>query len=371
VRVHALAETTGASHVRRSRYLASFVDIAPGDVASQWLDWLSDADGPMVLIACGDPGLEFIARHRAAIEAMGHRAQEANDELLLAMLDKERAYALVGAAGFAVPRTRRIRTAAEAAEVADSFPFPLALKPVHSHRSKLPGKAVVVASADELASVWKASEAAAGGLLATEIIPGPDDAFCSYYSYFDEHDRPLLHLTKRKLRQLPIHFGTGTYHVTAVEPEAEEVGLRLFSAIGLRGLGNVEFKRDARDATLKVIECNLRITAANEEIRIAGIDLVWFIYCRATGRALPDVSRFRESVRQWHPIEDFRAARAYRAAGELTYAGWLRSLAHRQHLAIFSFRDPMPALGSFWPFLRRLRRASRDRRRRRRERDPR
>jgi D-aspartate ligase len=110
-------------------------------------------------------------------------------------------------------------------------------------------------------------------------------------------------------------------------------------------LANVEFKRDARDGRLKLIECNHRFTAPNEQFRIAGIDIALFTYCRLAGLPTPVVDGYRAGVRLWHPGTDARAFLALRRRGELSLAGWLRSVARPQHFPLFRWDDPQPSLG--------------------------
>jgi D-aspartate ligase len=121
------------------------------------------------------------------------------------------------------------------------------------------------------------------------------------------------------------------------------LGLQFAQAAGLRGLVNVEFKQDARDGKLKIIECNARFTAANEQVRAAGIDLATIAYNRLAGLPMPAVDSFREGVGLWLIVDDVRAFRDYRQRGELTTAAWLKTLIHRQAPLIFSWRDPKPS----------------------------
>jgi D-aspartate ligase len=193
-------------------------------------------------------------------------------------------------------------------------------------------------------------------MLVTEIVPGDDSEYCSYYSYIDDRGEPLFHFCKRKFRQWPIHFGLTTYHMTTWEPRVAELGLRFFQEIGLRGVGNVEFKRDPRDGEFKIIECNHRFTAANDLVRHSGIDVPLIAYRRAVGLPVEPVRGYRLGVRMWHPLEDLRALREYRAEGSLTTAAWARSLLHRQHFPLLSLDDPGPSLSSAALRLRRLRR---------------
>ena len=183
-------------------------------------------------------------------------------------------------------------------------------------------------------------------MMVTEIVPGPDEGFCSYYTYLDEHGDPLLEVTKRKLRQFPPGFGAGCYHLTDWNPEVAELGLRFLQASGVRGLANVEFKRDPRDGRLKLIECNHRFTAANEQLRRCGADLALFTYNRILGRPLPEIEGYRRGVGHWYPLRDARAFVEYRRRGELRLGHWLATLLRPQTFPLASFRDPMPSLVS-------------------------
>src|SRR5262249_50667742 len=126
-----------------------------------------------------------------------------------------------------------------------------------------------------------------------EMIPGPDDRLCSYYTYLDAAGTPQFHFTKRIIRRFPVNMGDACYHVTDRNPEVAEVALRLFRQAGLRGLANAEFKRDVRDGQLKLIECNARFTAANGLVAASGLDLAAFVYNRLTGRPLPPLAEYK------------------------------------------------------------------------------
>ena len=138
-------------------------------------------------------------------------------------------------------------------------------------------------------------------------------------------------MTKRKLRQYPIWFGSGCFHTTTWDPEAAELGLRFFEGVGLRGLGNVEFKRDARDGRLKLIECNHRFTAATGLLRAAGADLPLFVYNKLMDRPLPQIEGYKTDLTMWYPMRDLRAMLAYRRHGQITFRSWARSVMGHHH----------------------------------------
>jgi predicted ATP-grasp superfamily ATP-dependent carboligase len=340
---------------RRSRYCGHYEHfgdagaLGPAAIGAEWLTWLERRSSPSVVLPCSDIGLELVARHRHRIEAAGHRASEADDAVVLAMLDKEQTYRLASADGIRVPRTAQVTSMSAAYEtIDDDIGLPCAVKPVRSDRVALalPGysspKGTLVRDRHSLRAAVEPVVAIGEPMLVSEFVPGPDAAFCSYYSYIDEHGVPLFDFTKRKLRQYPPLFGGGTYHVTEWMPDVAECGRRFFAAVGLRGLGNVEFKRDMRDGGLVLIECNARFTMATGQVRRAGIDLALVVYNRVVGAPLPSLGNFADGVRLWYPTLDFKAFRRYRADGALTASSWVKSLLHRQHFSVFDWRDPAP-----------------------------
>lgn len=347
--------------VRHSRHCARFVDLGAGEgVQERWLDWLAGRSEPgAVLLPCNDDALELVARHRDELVALGYRPIEANDEVVLAMLDKQRTYELARSIGVAAPRTAPLAAGEDPGPALAEMTFPVAVKPRHSHlfarHFGLTTKLFTAGDRDELAALLERLAPLELDLLLSEIVPGPDDAYHSYYTFIDERGEPLLHLTKHKLRQFPPSFGLATYHVVDRDEEVMEAGLRFFRGVGLRGMGCVEFKRDARDGRLVVIECNHRFTAGHELVRHAGIDLALLAYDRLAGRPSIPIRGYRTGVRQWHPVEDVRALRRLRASGQLGVLEWARGLAHRQHFPLFCWRDPLPSVRSWQRFVARLR----------------
>jgi D-aspartate ligase len=336
--------------LRASRACASFFPVRTGPgLGDRYLAYLEHGPRGAVVLACDDEALELLARNRKRLVDWGYHPMEADDEVLLAMLDKERTYELSRAAGVPTPRTATLRTRADAEQAARSFAYPCALKPLASHRfaqviGDISTKVYVAADAAELLHWFGVARDLGVEMLVTEIVRGRDESFVSFYTYLLPDGSPLFRLTKHKLRQLPIGFGLTCYQETVWEPEVAELGLRFCQSVGLRGVAAVEFKRDEADGTWKIIECNSRFTLANEIIRLAGVDVPAVAYLRAAGLPVEPIETYRLGVRMWYPIEDALAFLQYRAAGELTLAGWLGSLGHRWHWAMFRLDDPGPTL---------------------------
>jgi D-aspartate ligase len=295
--------------------------------------------------------VEMLAHNRAVLEDY-YRLTEADDAISLALLDKEQTHLLAVKSGVEAPQVRRLTSPGDLQIVAQTTRFPCALKPIHSHlfQRHFSEKAFIAHNQSDLEQAFSRAERAGVAVLLTELVPGGDDLYCSYYAYIDERGEPLFEFTKRKPRQYPIGFGIGTYHITDWNPEVAEMGLRFLRGAGVRGLANVEFKRDPRDGRLKLIECNARFTLVHDLLEASGIPVAEIVYSRLTGRSLPQFGHYRRGMSAVRPWLDFQAFRQYRRCGALSLGEWLRSVLRPGRLLVFSWDDPLPALVASWRF---------------------
>lgn len=358
VEVHAVGDGLGASPVARSRAIASWSAPDTDDVGSWWLELLGHRP-PSAVIPCSDDAVELIARHRQTIEGFGHRCPPGNDAMLLDMLDKEATAATAARAGVAAPRVRAVGTIEELRAATEEFGFPCGVKPRHSHRftrSHAGLKGVTLLGPRDVDVLAAPLVAGTGDVLVTEIVPGHDPVFSSYNTYLDEDGTHLFEITKQKLRQYPIDFGRGTAHRTVHLPDVMALGRAFLRSAGLVGFGNVEFRVDARDDELKLIECNVRLTAANALLTAAGCDVAWVVFRRTTGQVVEATDGFREGLMMLHPVRDIRAAQAYRRTGDSAADVSVRAVLdeHRGPRChpVWSRQDPVPLLGELWRTVR-------------------
>lgn len=335
---------------------------APGGEADEWADALLGAGASAlhgsVVLACCDAGLELLCDRRDEL-LQHYLLDDSNVFAQRQMLNKWETYRAAAAAGTPTPKFWFARSIAELEKHRQSLVFPLIVKPKASHifESYSGKKLLVVDTFDELGAAMKCVSASGTEAMLVEMIPGPDDRLCSYYTYLDEHSRPTLHFTKRIIRRYPALRGTGCYHITDWNPRAAELGNRLFAHIGLRGLANVEFKRDERDGELKLIECNARFTAADCLVARSGVNLAAIVYAKIIGCPVRLPTTYRTGLRLWDPVRDFCSYRELRTRDGLSAGRWLSSVLHRQTFAYFNWSDPLPALARLMaPIARRLRR---------------
>lgn len=351
-----------------SRYCTEFVDTGSGEGApGRWLEWLRGAPRGSVVLPCGDDGLDLVAAREDELREWGLRPLQTAGEASRAMLDKEKTYAIARAAEVPAPRIWRVRSEADLESIAADLSYPCALKPLHSHlfsQHFADRKLFVADDHDALRGALAETREHELEVLVTEIVPGEDDRHWTFSTLIDDAGEPLFEVTKRKLRSYPAYFGVGTYHLTSWDSEVAEAGLRFLRGAGLRGLANVEFKRDARDESLRLIECNHRFTGSNELLCRAGVNVPLVAYRQALGQPA-SVGPWRAGVRLWMPGIDIKSAGEMRAEGELTWPRWIAGLIRWPlYMHVFSLGDLRPSAVNMARRLRRripLRRLGRGR----------
>ena len=333
--------------VRFSRF-ARYIKLGGDGSPAAWEQYLLSTESQSlsgsVLLPCSDEAVSIIVNNHEALSRK-FLLEETNPEMRRELLDKFATYQHAQSAGIPTVCQARVRTRDQLDKAASALRFPLIMKPLYSpDRLLLKFKTAFIADSAELIRRFSAAAEAGVGVVLMEYIPGGDDRLCSYYTYLDERGNPLVHFTKRVKRRYPLESGDGTYHVTDWIPEAADLGLRFFRHLNFRGLGNIEFKWDERDRTLKVIEVNARFTASDCLVTKSGVNLALIAYNRITHRPQPPVFGFRKSLVLCRPIEDALAAWSLRKAGRLRLSEWLAELSRVDLLPFFEWRDPMPAL---------------------------
>jgi predicted ATP-grasp superfamily ATP-dependent carboligase len=344
-----------------SRHCTEAFRVPSGETqASYWRRLLLGNDRKLdghILLAMSDDAIEFIIANRGQLLTR-YTLDEADAGLQHDFLDKLRTLELADAAGIDAPRHWKITGEKDLAAICGKVIFPAAIKPLRSHTFiKIFGQKLFVVSDsfEELREKVRLAWERGLEVFVVEMIPGPDTALSSYYTYRLAGGFKLFHFTKSVIRRWPVNHGNACYHKTGWLPETAAAGEKFFDAVGLRGLGNIEFKRDSRDGKLKIIEVNARFTAAQELVRRAGLPIDLMVYCHLTGQNLPAIRHTFRELRYWYPLRDFLSFLELRKRHELNFLDWLRSFAPTAHVfPLASLEDPAPMLGAGLAILQRL-----------------
>ncbi len=337
--------------VLSSKYCTQSFSYAKGEPAKErWHKLLLSPNNHRlrgsVIFPCSDEAIEFVAQNRDELQ-QDYVLDDATPEIQLAMLDKKNTLKLAKSAGVAIPNFWEIERLDELDKILPEVVFPVVVKPIHSHlfQKIFPGRRYLFANdATELREQMQRAVEANLKIMISEFIPGPDSLLCSYYTYMNSNGEPLFHFTKKIIRRFSKNEGLACYHTTEWSEEVAAEGLKFFRGINYRGFGNIEFKHDVRDGKLKVIECNPRLTAAQELLVRSGMDVSLLLYNQMAGLPIPKMNGYKNDMRFWFPVRDFRAYLELRRLRELSFIGWIKSVLHKHTLPYFTWSDPLPSI---------------------------
>ena len=121
-------------------------------------------------------------------------------------------------------------------------------------------KAIPIDDAAALRRVYARVSAVDPAVVIQEMVIGDDPSHFSYHVLIDEAGVTRAEFTGRKIRLAPPHFGVGTHVQSVRDEQVIAAGREVARKIGYRGVANIQFKRDARDGRLVLLELNPRFS---------------------------------------------------------------------------------------------------------------
>jgi D-aspartate ligase len=297
-----------------------------------------------LLIPCADEEARLVSQNHAALARM-FRLGTPPWETLRWAYDKHRMNERAAALGLDLPRTFHAESRNDLVNA--DLRFPVILKPAVKHH----GNAFTLAKAwraDDRASLLARYDEAAAlvgadAVVVQELIPGRGAAQFSYAALWDR-GKPVASLTARRARQYPINFGyTSTFVETIARADVEHAAWRFLDSLAYDGLVEVEFKYDARDRRMKLLDVNARAWTWIALGERAGVDFPHLLWRLALGETLAP-ARGAPGVAWMHASRDIVAACQEMAAGYLAPRDYRASLRAPVQFAAFAADDPLPGV---------------------------
>ncbi len=297
-----------------------------------------------ILLPTTDAGALFVASHQELLRECfmfpGQKSETAHK-----LADKYQMSRLAEQLGIPTARSVVPECRAEVLRFAETAVFPAVVKlmaPIRGMRGTS-----IARNGRELLSLYDTARLKGGAgarLLLQEYIPGGEDTVWMFNGYFDANSDCLFGMTGQKLRQTPAYTGASCLAVCAHNQTVYDTTLKFMKSVGYRGILDIGYRYDARDGTYKVLDVNPRI-GATFRLFVAsnGMDVLRAMYLDLGGEAVPPSPA--QEGRKWI-VEDCDLVSSIRYArdGNLTLGEWFRSLKGIQESALFSWRDPLPAL---------------------------
>jgi D-aspartate ligase len=327
----------GVDSVKKVGFYSRYIDarICPdpledeGAFVAFLMEVASREDGKPALFITSDEYLLPVSRNR---ETLGGRylMNLPDARIIECIADKFKQYRLALDAGIPVPRTFVAANMERFHEMEEQIPLPAFIKgaEVTLWRKKMgvASKGFVVATREELTDTLRAVFDRGVSALIQEIIPGPDTNHYKASCYVSRDGTMLLAFGLQKIRQQPVGYGFGCLVRSVEYPEMLAQGKEFFRKIAYRGVGSAEFKLDARDGKLKLIELNPRYWQQNALPERCGMNFPLTDYLEITGRHPEAVPSYRSGVKWVNIYSDLESFREYRKRGQMTAAQWVRSL---------------------------------------------
>ncbi|MCA9400795.1 MAG: GNAT family N-acetyltransferase [Candidatus Omnitrophica bacterium] len=301
-----------------------------------------------VLIPTSDNFVEFLNDNEEYLRER-YLFNTPSKDVLAQVVDKKGQYDLALAAGVPVPKTFYPRNQDDIDQIAREIQYPAFIKglsTVYWRRHFATRKGIVVQDAPSLKEQLEYVMSLDGvEPIIQEIISGEDTDHYKICAYYGLDGEAKLSFTLQKIRQYPCHFGVGSCVESLWVPEVAELGHKFFKAIGYRGVGSIEFKKDRRDGIYKMIELNPRLWAQNGLAHRCGQNFPLTLYQDVTGEKVVPTDQFKEHVK-WIAIkEDWASFRGYQDEGVYTWGTWIKSISTGKRCwSYFALKDPRPFL---------------------------
>ena len=301
-----------------------------------------------VLFPSADLQVSLISEHREQLAPYYHFGLPSKDVVKL-LLDKTAFAPFAEKSGFLTPSTLIIDRTTNIDRCIEKVKYPCILKPFcrtqewkQDNREK---KVLFVEDEASLLRLLPQAFLSADRLVLQEWITGTDSDIHFCLMYFDADTQPQATFVGRKIRQWPPQAGSSASAEKKFNATVLEESLRLFKAVGYRGLGSVEYKFDPRDQKFKIMEPTVGRPNLQSYLAVAnGINIPYVAYCDLIGRpitqldhpALPGPVKW---INEW---SELRSARFYLQRGDLGLKEWCTSLWGPHAYALFSVSDPLP-----------------------------
>ena len=284
-----------------SRYSAGFAPYpAPSKHPREFVAAIAEAAARLeidVVLPTTEITTLLLTRHAALLPA-GTRLPFADPAVVESAANKATVLELADACGIPIPRTEVLRTAQDVEKLHCWSSYPAVLKPARSRvmteRGWISLGVHYAHSADEAITILRQLAPEAYPVLLQERIRGAGTGVFTCMA----GGQPLVWFAHERLREKPPSGGVSVLCRSVLpEPLAVRYSQQLLERLGWQGVAMVEFKRDDRDGSLRLMEINGRLWGSLQLAIDAGVNFPRMMVELAAGRAPAPVESYRLGVK--------------------------------------------------------------------------
>lgn len=320
------------------------------------IDYAKKQNDKPVIFPCADAYVEFIDKHLAELKDY-YLINMTEQGLWSRIMNKETLHALAVKHNVPVPETVRTSEENFLERVEKEILYPCIVKPTDSpaFMSKFKTKMFMCYSKEDVAAAVKKANCENLDVIVQRIIPGFDDHMYTFDAHLDQNSKVTHWMTCQKYRQYPINFGASVYTKQKYVQELYNIGAPFMEAIGYKGFGEIEFKKDEKSGRFYLIEINVRTTTLNTLLNKSGINFPLLAYTELTGGDIgSEHTNYDTGIIFRYLFEDMISIRDYIKAKQLSRIQIYKSLFAKKAPAIWSLDDPAPAFSFMYILLKKV-----------------
>ena len=275
-------------------------------------------------------------------------------EIVSKLLEKEYLYDLANKISVPHPKTKITNSINDIDSSIKDIQFPIIIKPsiTYGFASEMGDKAFIIYDIydlkkfkDKLAKTSFKNKT----LIVQEYIPGNVESLYTITSYANKESEIIGYSIGHKIRQYPPVTGTiisgKVEHVENIYKAAN----KFIKHSNFYGISNIEFKKDIRDNTYKLIEINPRTGLGNYSVLSCGINLPFMAYNDILNK--PISKEFNKEIKLiWLDtfLDLYYSIWGFKSKGYKDYSisiiNWFKSISGTKVDAIFSIKDILPSI---------------------------
>lgn len=332
----------------RTLLFPSYVDDISGYQAAV-IDFIRQ-NPTRVILPVSDATISVIKPLRERLAELGCVLALAPDHALEIAGDKERTLAIARTLGIAYPKSIPIGDTSDLDAAITEFGFPFVIKPTISWIGQ-PATRVIpieVIDRDEAREAATRFLTLGTGVLAQQWARGRREGV----SLFIADGEVVAKCGHVAYRTNPVLGGVSVMRQSIpVSPDILDPAVRLATAVGVEGVCEVEFRRDAENRPL-LMEINPRLAGTIENAIRSGVDFPLMIWQWATGEPVRAVNDYQTGVRtrwlqgdlRWLMENQQRAGRPDTVSRIRSCWIFVAEFARTRHYDYFDLHDVKPAM---------------------------
>lgn len=257
-----------------------------GNLLEKLISLAKGNEAKPVLFITSDIYVEFFIKYRNILEDL-FLIHYPDTETVKMLLNKDMFLEYAVRNNLPVPKSFRIGSLGELQANIKEMVFPAIVKPFTKTPSWLAAKldkAYFVNEPGELISLYERICGIESRLLVQEWVPGPDSHVEYCLTYFDGDSRCLAGFTGAKIRQWPVGTGSTASTRPIDNEQIREMTIGLFSSLGYKGFGSVEYKKHQVSGKYYIMEPT--VGRPNQQSYVAtanGLNMPLIAYNALTG----------------------------------------------------------------------------------------